>query len=289
MKTVASTPGTGTIQSVVGDEAGHLYAAATDPDHLLEIDPALTPCREVGLEPGDQVQLVGMSQQTEILDRSCARRIVPNQSTLQAIQQTYHVLVKPPLPPSVYQRLAAGQAIPDSTGDPHAFQESMQDIFGTLGATVSRVVGTGTSGYNGTTDDFGLLPGTKVQIDRPAGLALQADGSVLFADSGNALVRAFVPSGGHVVDLGGLVADDGTPQAGFNGDGYCADRTRLDQPLAVSATGRARTQFVVADTGNARIRLLGPYPLDEAPVIPGAAATCAAAREAAPPPPARAP
>jgi hypothetical protein len=154
----------------------------------------------------------------------------------------------------------------------------MLDIFGTVGANVSPVVGTGTRGYNGTTDDLGLLlPGTQVQINQPAGLALRSDGSVLFADTGNALVRAFVPSSGHVVDVGGLVVDDTTPQTGYNGDEHCADQTKLDQPQAVSATGEAHTLFVVADTGNARVRLLGPYPLDESAGAPSAPATCSAA------------
>ena len=113
-----------------------------------------------------------MPQQTQILDKSCARRIVPNESTLLAIEQTYHIVVKPALAPSAFQRHASGGAIPDSASDPNGFQQAMQDIFGTVGATASPVVGTGTSGYNGTIDGpCNLLPGTQVQLDHPTGLS----------------------------------------------------------------------------------------------------------------------
>ena len=66
----------------------------------------------------------------------------------------------------------------------------------TTGA-VKPVVGTGTSGYNGTTDPFHAgspLPGTQVQVNQPVGLAVDLDGNVLFADSANHLIRAYVPS-----------------------------------------------------------------------------------------------
>ena len=129
---------------------------------------------------------------------------------------------------------------------------------------VTRVVGTGTSGYNGTSNDNGnLLPADQVQVNQPMGLALRPDGAVLFADSGNHLVRAYVPAFKHVVDLGGLVDEDGIPQGGFNGDNQWADQTELNQPLGVTATGVADSVFVVADTANNRVRLLGPTPLDE--------------------------
>jgi uncharacterized protein YjbI with pentapeptide repeats len=263
IRSVASTSGSETLDSVVGDSAGHLYAAATQPDHLLAIDPLLAPCGGLDLRPGDLVQLAGMPEQTHIVDQTCKRRLLPNQSTLDAIVRTYHAVLRAPLAPPVFARLAVAQSIPGSPTDA-AFQQAMRDIFGTVGATVSPVVGTGTSGYNGTTDDFGaLLPGTQVQVNQPDGLALLADGGVLFADTANSLVREFVPFTGHVVDVGGLVSEDGTPQAGFNANGHCADQTKLDRPQSVTATGQGRGLFVVADTGNGQVRILGPYPLDE--------------------------
>jgi hypothetical protein len=128
------------------------------------------------------------------------------------------------------------------------------------GGQATKVVGTGTSGYNGTTDpNTGLLlPGTSVQVNQPRGLSVGLNGNVVFADSNNHLVRAYVPAAGHVIDLGGLVSN-GTPQGGFNGDGRFADQTELDQPQAVTATRNAL--FVVVDTRNTRLRQLGPSPL----------------------------
>jgi hypothetical protein len=119
------------------------------------------------------------------------------------------------------------------------------------------VVGTGTSGYNGTTDpNTGLLrPGTSVQVNQPQGLSVALNGDVVFADTANDLIRAYVPASGHVVDRAGLVSN-GTPQGGFNGDQHSADQTELDHPQDVTVTRGAF--FVVADTHNTRVRQLGP-------------------------------
>jgi streptogramin lyase len=132
-------------------------------------------------------------------------------------------------------------------------------------ATVTKAVGTGTSGYNGNTTRFGsLAPSTAVQISQPQGLSLGLDGNVIFAEAGNSMIRAYEPRTGHVTDvLGGLVSPGGVPQAGFNGDGHYGDQTKLDRPLDVAAT--AANTYMVADTGNNRIRELGPSPLDEDP------------------------
>jgi hypothetical protein len=127
---------------------------------------------------------------------------------------------------------------------------------------VTKVVGTGTSGYNGNTNAFGSLsPGTAVQVNHPQGLALGPNGDVLFADTANNLIRAYVPSSGHVIDdLAGLVSH-GKPQGGWNGDKQWADQTELDRPLSVAVT--EGSLFIVADTGNYRLRQFGPSPLDE--------------------------
>ncbi|MBV8734714.1 MAG: hypothetical protein JO120_08045, partial [Solirubrobacterales bacterium] len=125
---------------------------------------------------------------------------------------------------------------------------------------VTRVVGTGTSGYNGNTNNLGLLlPGTQVQINHPASLSMTVNGDVLFADTANNLIRAYVPSSGHVIDdIGGLISN-GTPEGGFNDDGHYANATKFAQPQAVAATRGAL--YVVADTGNKRIRQIGPSPV----------------------------
>ena len=121
------------------------------------------------------------------------------------------------------------------------------------------VVGTGTSGYNGNTNSGLLLPGTQVQINHPQGLSVALNGNVVFADSTNHLIRAYVASTGHVIDdLAGLVSN-GVPQGGFNGDGQWADQTKFQNPAAVTVTRGAL--LVIADTGNSRVRQIGPSPL----------------------------
>jgi hypothetical protein len=124
-----------------------------------------------------------------------------------------------------------------------------------------KVVGTGTSGYNGNTTSTGqLAPGNQVQINRPGGLSVAPDGDVVFADTGNNLVRAYVPSTGRVINvLGGLVAG-GKPTSGFNGDGLWGDETKLNHPASVVVT--PENPYVVADTDNHRVRQFGTSPLD---------------------------
>ena len=126
---------------------------------------------------------------------------------------------------------------------------------------VTPVVGTGTSGYNGDEDNSGSLrPGNQVQINRPGSLAMMINGDVLFADTANNLIRAYVPAFGHVIDLGGLITN-GVPQGGFNNDGRYANQTEFEQPqAAVAARGLL---YVVADTANKRVRQSGPSPLSE--------------------------
>jgi uncharacterized protein YjbI with pentapeptide repeats len=128
-----------------------------------------------------------------------------------------------------------------------------------IGGQLTKVVGTGASGYNGNTNAFGtLLPGTQVQINHPAGLVVARNGNVVFADTGNSLIRAYVPSSGHVADpLAGLVSGD-TPQAGFNGDGRSGDQTKLDHPQAVAVIGDGL--YAIADSGNRRVREIAPNP-----------------------------
>ncbi len=129
----------------------------------------------------------------------------------------------------------------------------------TTGA-VTPLIGTGTSGYNGTLDDDQLpFPGTEVQVNEPTGLTVNLDGLLLFADTGNNLIRGYNPSTGIVIDqfAGSIV--NSAPVGGFNGDGQWATETQLDGPLAVVATGNSL--FVVADSGNQRVRQFGPAPL----------------------------
>ena len=124
---------------------------------------------------------------------------------------------------------------------------------------VTKVVGTGTNGYNGNKTRLGTLAaGTAVQINHPASLSMALNGDVLFADTHNDLIRAYVPNSGHVINaLAGVVAD-GSPKGGFTEDGKYATETKLSDPRAVATL--ANGLFVVADAGNRRVRKFGPGP-----------------------------
>ena len=147
----------------------------------------------------------------------------------------------------------------DASGDLYAAADRSLLKIDLEDQAVTRVVGTGSPGFNGNkTAHNTLARGTDVQISDPRGLSVSRDGDILFADSGNDLIRAYVPSSGHVSDvLAGVVADK-SPVAGFNGDGHFATETELDDPTAVASL--ADGEFVVADTGNGRVRKLGPGP-----------------------------
>lgn len=236
-------------------------------------------CVELGVVVGDLVQASGNSE-IDLIDGSCRLRHVPDPTTLNQIQQTYNAVLFP-LPQSDYVKIPVAPAVPDASTDPTAFDLAMQQIFGpprtsatletpsvaapSVGGQVTTVAGTGTSGYNGTIGPLGqLLRADQVQINRPLSVAVRADGAILFADTGNNLIRAYIPAQNpasrHVVDLGGLVVS-GTPQGGSSQDGLAANKTALDQPGAVTATGLAASFFVIADTGSGRVRLLGPNAL----------------------------
>jgi hypothetical protein len=104
-----------------------------------------------------------------------------------------------------------------------------------------------------------LFMPTKVEVNAPVGLSVDLDGNIVFADTGNALIRAYVPPTTHVIDdLAGSVVND-LPQPGFNGDGYCGTETELLEPWGVTATRGAL--LVVADSANRRIRQVGPCPV----------------------------
>ncbi|MET0817434.1 MAG: hypothetical protein ABWZ67_07755, partial [Solirubrobacteraceae bacterium] len=88
------------------------------------------------------------------------------------------------------------------------------------------------------------------------------NGDVVFADTANHLIRAYNPGQDTVIDdIAGVVDENtGTPTGGFNDDGRYADATELDSPLAVTVTRGAL--YVIADTGNTRVRQVGPTPSD---------------------------
>jgi trimeric autotransporter adhesin len=105
--------------------------------------------------------------------------------------------------------------------------------------------GSGEAGFLGDTG-----PATGAQLDRPGGLAVDGDGNVYIADSGNNRVRK--------VDMNGTintVAGSGK-YYGDSGDGGLATLARLSFPFGV-AVARDGTLYI-ADTGNNRLREVTP-------------------------------
>jgi len=110
---------------------------------------------------------------------------------------------------------------------------------------ITTVAGNGTAGFSG---DEG--PATQAQLRSPEGIAVAADGSLYFSDSGNSRIRRIDPDG-----IITTVAGNGT--AGFSGDGGPATQAQLRYPegIAVAADG----SLYISDSNiNHRIRRIGP-------------------------------
>jgi DNA-binding CsgD family transcriptional regulator/sugar lactone lactonase YvrE len=106
--------------------------------------------------------------------------------------------------------------------------------------TIKTIAGTGDSGDAG---DGGQA--LSAQLNSPRGLAIDPDGDVFIADTGNNRVRE--------VDIRGKIFTvAGTGDAGYAGDGGQAVRARLNSPTGL-AVGFGGSLFV-ADTLNHRVR-----------------------------------
>jgi hypothetical protein len=105
---------------------------------------------------------------------------------------------------------------------------------------ITRVAGSGTPGNSG--DDG---PATVAQLHEPAGVAVTADGGLLFADYFNSVVRAVSAEG--VITR---VAGNGI--AGNSGDDGPATDAQLNTPFGVAVT--ADGGFLFTDTGNNEVR-----------------------------------
>ena len=108
---------------------------------------------------------------------------------------------------------------------------------------ITTVVGNGTYGYSG---DGGAA--TNAKLTATGGLAVDASGSLFFADLGNQRIRK-VGSNGMIT----TVAGNGT--YGYSGDGGAATNAELYYPAAVAAD--ASGNLFIADYGNNRVRKVG--------------------------------
>lgn len=122
------------------------------------------------------------------------------------------------------------------------FAELHSNRIGKLGADgkLATVAGTGFPGFNGD-----RIPAATATLSKPAGIAFDAAGNLLIADTGNHRVRKVSPDGT-------ITTIAGTGQAGFCGDGGPAVQACLNTPMDVKADGLGN--IYVADTANNRVR-----------------------------------
>jgi uncharacterized protein (TIGR03437 family) len=110
------------------------------------------------------------------------------------------------------------------------------------GGTISTLAGNGTPGYSG---DGGL--GKNAQLNLPSGIALDAQGNVYVADSGNHVVRKISPAGT-------ITTFAGTGVSGNLGDGGLATAAELASPAGISMD--AQGNLYIADAGSGQVRLV---------------------------------
>jgi hypothetical protein len=107
------------------------------------------------------------------------------------------------------------------------------------GGTVQTLAGTGSCGFSG---DGGSA--TAAMVNRPAGIAVAASGSLYVADADNCRLR--------LISATTILTTAGSGSCGFGGDGGVATAALLDHPSGV-AVGVAGDVYV-ADAFNDRIR-----------------------------------
>jgi hypothetical protein len=122
------------------------------------------------------------------------------------------------------------------------------------GNNVIRQVDLQTGVITTVAGDYDLGPGysgdggsaTAAQLNVPTSVAVDSNGNLFIADSGNNVVREV--SGGDVSTVAGNFVDG----AGYSGDGSAATSAQLSDPVAVAVD--ANDDLFIADTGNDVIR-----------------------------------
>ena len=145
---------------------------------------------------------------------------------------------------TVAQVAASGVAV-DSTGVLYIAAAGLHEVFRIDRAGHQDVIaGTGTAGFGG---DGG--PALAAQLNSPGGVAVDRQGDIYIADTGNNRLRVITPDGN-------IRTIAGTGAADFDGDGGPALSAVLNTPtaLAVDIAGN----IWMADVGNDRVRKLSP-------------------------------
>jgi sugar lactone lactonase YvrE len=111
--------------------------------------------------------------------------------------------------------------------------------------TITTMAGNGRQGFSG---DGG--PATSAQLDRPTGLALDAQGNLYIGDAGNARVRKVTPAGTISTFAGAGRNRNGT--SGFSGDGGPATAALMSGPVAIAIDRQGN--LYISDDGNNVVR-----------------------------------
>ncbi len=106
---------------------------------------------------------------------------------------------------------------------------------------ITAYAGSGACGYSG--DGYAAA---SAQLSDPTGVAVDAAGDILIADSGNNVIREVNRATGVITTIAG------TGVSGYSGDGYSATQAELSDPTAI-AMGAAGQVFI-ADTCNDAVR-----------------------------------
>lgn len=130
-------------------------------------------------------------------------------------------------------------------------------IMATAAGAATLTVGTGTAGFTPTTGYSGLnttLADTTIQLNAPSGVAVDANGNVYIADTGNHRIHMIVADTTTklITAASRIITIAGSGIAGFSGDGSLSNVASLNSPtgVAIDASGNV----FIADNGNYRIR-----------------------------------
>lgn len=104
---------------------------------------------------------------------------------------------------------------------------------------IRTVAGTGTAGFSG---DGG--PALRAELRGPKHISVDADGTVLIADTENHVIRRYVPADGTIVRVAG------TGEKGAAGVGGAPDRVQLNRPHGAF---RHDGTLYIADSDNHRV------------------------------------